>query len=188
MYIRVRSENRRRVLHGLAGLVALSLATVVETRDAVAANCMRVLGRDAYWSQFDNITRFVPRAGVLDTAFRDAEFTVDNKPVIGALMVWAPRFGGATWAGHVAIVVSVGDDDTVRVRHENWPRGAEEHFSYFEVLPGHRFVHPRRPHPGSVNYPDEIERRDLGVASSSDQLPGRSPRASELSAEREDGT
>lgn len=139
------------------------LGLVVPARSATAsANCINVLGRDAYWSKYQDVYASVARAGWLDNAFEASEFTVDEVPAIGSLMIWAPRFGGATWAGHVGVVEVVASDGTVIVKHENWPRGSGEHLDEFHVLPGHRFVHPRQPAPGSpdgfASYPDEASR------------------------------
>lgn len=123
-----------------------------------APNCMNVLVRDAYWgAQFD-VYRWVSYAGNLEAAFEDARFRIDGVPSAGALMIWGRNFGGAAWTGHVAIVEAVGGDDTVLVRHENWPRGAGARADTFDVLPGHVFIHPRPPDPGTASYPDEGDR------------------------------
>ncbi len=145
------------------GITATLLGLVLPaTSEAASTNCINVLGRDAYWSRFQEVYAPVARAGWLDDAFEASDFTVDGVPTIGSLMIWAPRYGGATWAGHVGVVEVVARDGTVTVKHENWPRGSGEHLDEFTVLPGHRFVHPRQPAPGSpdgfASYPDEAER------------------------------
>ena len=152
-----------RVVSLAVGMAVALLGLVLPARGAAAsANCINVLGRDAYWSKYQDVYASVARAGWLDNAFEASEFTVDEVPAIGSLMVWAPRFGGATWAGHVGVVEVVASDGTVIVKHENWPRGSGEHLDEFHVLPGHRFVHPRQPAPGSpdgfASYPDEASR------------------------------
>lgn len=145
------------------GITATLLGLVLPaTSEAASTNCINVLRRDAYWSRFQEVYAPVARAGWLDDAFEASDFTVDDVPTIGSLMIWAPRFGGATWAGHVGVVEVVASDGKVTVKHENWPRGSGEHLDEFAVLPGHRFVHPRQPAPGSpdgfASYPDEAER------------------------------
>jgi surface antigen len=143
----------------VASLVAGGVAVASSTRIADAApNCMNVLVNDRYWAQTFDVYRSVAYAGNLEDAYSTAEFIVDEVPTIGSLMIWGRRFAGAGWAGHVGIVEVVGDDGTVVVKHENWPRGTGEHLAEFEVLPGHRFVHPRPPDLGTATYPDESER------------------------------
>ena len=145
------------------GMITTLLGLVLPaTSEAASTNCINVLGRDTYWSRFQEVYAPVARAGWLADAFEASDFTVDDVPTIGSLMIWAPRYGGATWAGHVGVVEVVASDGTVTVKHENWPRGSGEHLDEFAVLPGHRFVHPRQPAPGSPDgfaaYPDEAER------------------------------
>ena len=144
----------------VASVVAGGVALVSATHTADAApNCMNVLVNDRYWASNFDVYRAVAYAGNLEPAFAEADFVIDDVPTIGSLMVWGRRFGGASWTGHVGIVEVVGDDGTVVVKHENWPRGTGEHLETFDVLPGHRFIHPRPPEPGTVTYPDESERQ-----------------------------
>ena len=162
--LRPMAGTRRRFLgavgSAVASLVAGGMAVASSTRMADAApNCMNVLVNDHYWARTFDVFRSVAYAGNLEDAYSTAEFIVDEVPAIGSLMVWGRRFAGAGWTGHVGIVEVVGDDGTVVVKHENWPRGTGEHLETFTVLPGHRFVHPRPPEPGTANYPDESERQ-----------------------------
>jgi surface antigen len=144
----------------VASLVAGGVAVASSSRMAEAApNCMNVLVNDRYWASTYDVYRTVAYAGNLEPAFAEAAFAIDEVPAIGSLMVWGRRYGGASWTGHVGIVTVVHDDGTVVVKHENWPRGSGEHLTEFEVLPGHRFIHPRPPERGTVRYPDESERQ-----------------------------
>ena len=162
------------------GITATLLGLVLPvTSVAASTNCINVLGRDAYWSKYRGIYASVARAGWLDDAFEASDFTVDDVPTVGSLMIWAPRYGGATWAGHVGVVEVVTSDGTVTVKHENWPRGSGEHLDDFAVLPGHRFVHPRPPASSSpdgfASYPDGVSRimastREVVAAQWQDQV------------------
>lgn len=157
---RPRVGTRRRFLGTVASVVAggAAVASSVRTADA-APNCMNVLVNDRYWGSTFEVYQAVAYAGNLEPAFAEADFVIDDVPTIGSLMVWGRRFGGAAWTGHVGIVEVVNGDGTVVVKHENWPRGTREHLETFEVLRGHRFIHPRPPAPGTVTYPDESERQ-----------------------------
>lgn len=161
--LRASGRQTLRAVSLAMGITASLLGLVLPAQSTAAStNCINVLGRDAYWSKFQDVYAPVARAGWLDDAFEASDFTVDDVPTIGSLMIWAPRFGGATWAGHVGVVEVVATDGTVTVKYENWPRGSGEHLDEFAVLPGHRFVHPRKPAPGSpdgfASYPDEATR------------------------------
>jgi surface antigen len=159
-----RGLPRRRFLGAITTAAVSVVATTISLASSVraahaATNCMNVLVRDAYWgAQFD-VYRWVTYARNLHEAFADAGFTIDGEPSTRALMVWGRNYGGAAWTGHVAIVEAVIDEGTVLVRHENWPRGSREHVDTIDVLPGHRFIHPQSPAPGTLSYPDELDRR-----------------------------
>ena len=109
---RARYAPGRPIIRSLSiaiGIAGALLGLVLPARSATAsANCINVLGRDAYWSRYQDVYAPVARAGWLDNAFEASDFTVDDVPAIGSLMIWAPRFGGATWAGHVGVVEEIG--------------------------------------------------------------------------------
>lgn len=161
---RAGSAPRRGILGAFASAAVATAIGVIATASSAttvdaAPNCMNVLARDLYWGAQYDVYRAVAYAGNLEAAFADADFTIGTVPALGALMVWRRHFAGANWTGHVGIVTAIGDDDTVLVKHENWPQGAGERLSTFDVLPGHRFIHSRPPDPGTMGYPDESRPR-----------------------------
>jgi surface antigen len=113
----------------------------LDARPAYAYNCVNVVLRDPYWSQFRGIAQSISAAAGMGAAFARRGFAVNNAPSAGAIMVWPPGYAGASGSGHVGVVAGINGNGTVVVRHENWPYGRPERAQVVAVGPRHQFVH-----------------------------------------------
>lgn len=133
------SSTPRRIAGTLALAIGLAVAPV--SRAEAAANCVDVVLRDPYWSQFRPIVETGVNAAGVPWALARHGFVVDGTPSVGAIVAWPPNYYGASSAGHVGIVADI-YEHAILVRHENWPYGSPEWLQVFPLRPGFLYVHP----------------------------------------------
>ena len=142
-----RGSRRRGAGRAALGLAAGALlqasprAAHAAARASDVYNCVNVVLRDPYWSQFRRIIESGWNAAGVAPALERAGFLVTDAPSIGAIMWWPPNYFGASDVGHVGIVEALRENGSILVRHENWPYGSPEWQQTFPPRTGYRYVH-----------------------------------------------
>ena len=150
----VLSFTRRRAGAATFGTGAALLTGV---RPAFAYNCVNVVLRDPYWSQFRRIIESGSNAAGVPGALGRYGFQVDGTASVGAVISWPAGQYGASSVGHVGVVSQVFENGTVQILHENWPYGSPPHLQTFSIRPGMVFVHVPAPVEEVVDAPDVAE-------------------------------